>query len=113
MAADFKAQVKRDLAAVFHNADEHADMMEVEYNGERYTIPVIIDSDSNKDRTKIMRDNADGVYVSDMTAFISFYDLKIMPRKETKITIGGIKYIIVRASFDMGSITLDLEVLDE
>jgi len=113
MAAGFKAQVKRDLAAVFHNADEHADMTTVEYNGKRYEIPVIFDSDSNKDRVKIMRDNADGVYVSDMTVFISFYDIKIVPRKETKIIIDDTEYMIARSSIAAGSIALDLEVLDE
>ena len=109
----FKAQAKRDLKAVFFNADEHADKLKVEYNGKRYNIPVIIDSDSNKDRVKIMRDNADGVFVDTVTVYISYYDLKIVPRKETEIVIDGIAYMVQRAGFEAGSIILDLEVLDE
>ena len=29
----FKDQIARDIAAVFHNTDEFADLMDVEYNG--------------------------------------------------------------------------------
>jgi hypothetical protein len=109
----FKAQVKKDLKTVFHNKDEHADKLRVEYNGKRYHIPIVINSDANAERVKVMRDNADGVFISDMTVYISFYDLKIVPRKETKIVIDGIEYMIQRAAFEAGSIILDLEVYDE
>ena len=111
--AGFKAQVKRDLKAVFLNTDEHADKLKVEYNGKRYKIPVIIDKDTTKDRVKIMRDNADGVYIDTVTAFLSFYDLKIVPRKETRIAIDDTDYTVQGVSLDAGQITLDLEVLDE
>ena len=113
MSGGFKAQVKRDLKDVFFNTDEHADTLNVDYNGKQYNIPVIIDSDSNKDRVRVMRDNADGVFITDVTAFMSFYDLKIIPRKETKILIDNIEYMIQRVSVDAGQITLDLEVFDE
>jgi len=113
MGKGFKDQLKRDLKTVFHNPDEHADKVKVEYNGKRYNIPVIFDGDSNKDRVKIMRDNADGVFIADMTVYISFYDLKIVPRKDTQIVIDETAYNIQRAGFVAGSITLDLEVLDE
>ena len=33
---NFKAQVERDLTAVFHNAREHADVMEFWIDGVRY-----------------------------------------------------------------------------
>ena len=111
--ATFKEQIKRDLKDVFYNPHEHADIMKVVYNGKEYHIPVITESDGAKDRVRTMRDNADGVFVSDMTVFISFYDLKIIPRKETKIIIDDVAYMIMRVGVDAGSITLDLEVLDE
>ena len=41
---NFKAQVERDLTAVFHNAREHADVMEFWIDGVRYKGPVIIDA---------------------------------------------------------------------
>ena len=113
MSSGFKDQTRRDLANVFHNADEHADNVNVHYNGVDFFIPVVIDGEGAKVRTTSMRDNADGVFIADMTAYISFYDLKIVPRKETKIIIDGTAYNIFHVQFDAGSITLDLEVLDE
>lgn len=109
----FKSQVERDIAAVFHNSEEFSDLMEVKYNGKSYNIPVVIDSEIAKERVKAAGDNSVGVFAADITAFISFKDLKIVPRKETEITIGGVTYGIVNVAFDTGEITLDLEMLDE
>lgn len=113
MAAGFKAQIKRDLAAVFHNSDEHADKMRVEYNGKKYYIPVVVDHDGARDRQQPSSDHADGIFIADLTVYISFYDLKIVPRKETEIVIDDTTYNIKRVGCDAGEITLDLELLDE
>ncbi|MCM1165673.1 MAG: hypothetical protein NC401_06645 [Ruminococcus sp.] len=109
----FKSQLERDIAAVFHNSEEFADLMDVEYNGKNYNIPVVIDSEIAKERVKAAGDNSVGIYAADITAFISFKDLKIVPRKETEIVIGGVAYNIVTVAFDAEEITLDLEMLDE
>lgn len=109
----FKSQVERDIAAVFHNSEEFADLMEVKYNGKSYNIPVVIDSEIAKERVKAAGDNSVGIFAADITAFISFKDLRIVPRKETEITIGGVTYGIINVAFDAGEITLDLEMLDE
>lgn len=109
----FKDQIKRDIAAVFNNSAEFAEEMDVEYNGETRTIPVVVDSDIAKERAKVGGDNSEGIYAVDLTVFISFEDLGIVPRKETEITIGGVEYSIVNVAFNMGEITLDLEMLTE
>lgn len=109
----FKAQAKRDLKTVFHNADEHADKIRVEYNGKVYKIPVVIDHEGAKDRAKPSSDHAGGIFIADLTVYISLYDLKIVPRKETAITICDTEYNIVKVGCDEGEITLDLEMLDE
>lgn len=113
MRGGFKAQCARDLKNVFHNAGEFADKIQVEYNGKKYNIPVVIDHEGARDRTKPSSDHADGVFIVDLTAYISFCDLKIMPRKETKIVIDETEFNIVRVGYDEGEITLDLELLDE
>ena len=113
MASGFKAQVKRDLDKVFYNADEHADMAHVEYNGKKYHIPVVFNHDGTKDRVRRTNDNADGVFIADLTVHISFYDLKIVPRKETKIKINAADYNIVKTGNEAGDIILDLELMDE
>lgn len=110
----FKSQVEGDITRVFHNSEEFADLTEVEYNGKFYNnIPVVIDNDIAAERAKAAGDNSEGIFSVDITVFISFKDLKIVPRKETEITIGGVTYNIVKVAFDMGEITLDLEILDE
>jgi hypothetical protein len=109
----FKEQLKRDLNTVFHNTNEHADMVDVEYGGKQYKIPVVIDSEGAKDRKRASKDNAAGLFIADLTVYINYADMKTMPRKENKIKISGKQYNIVKSAFDAGSITLDLEVLDE
>ena len=110
----FKAQAEHDIGAVFHNKEEFADLAEIEYNGEVYKdIPIVIDSEIAKERTKASGDNSVGIFAADITVFISFWDLQIMPRKETEIKIGGIEYSIVKTEFEEGEIILDLEMLDE
>jgi len=114
MTPGFKVLIKRDLDKVFHNANEHADMVDVVYNGRKYNIPVVIDSDGARDRKRMSsKDNADGIFIADMTVYINMRDIGIMPRKETHIVIDNTKYTIVKTGFDAGSITLDLEVYDE
>ncbi len=110
----FKSQTENDIAAVFNNAEEFADLMEVEYNGKIYKdIPVVIDSDIARERAKPSGDNSVGTFAADITAYISFKDMKIVPRKETEIIIGGVAYGIIKAAFEAGEIILELEMLDE
>ena len=113
MAAGFKEQVKRDIAAVFNNADEHADKVNVKYNGRDYSISVIIDSAEARERVKPSTDHSEGIFAADITAYMSFYDLGIVPRKNTPIVLDGTSYNIAHVAYDMGEITLDLEMLDE
>jgi hypothetical protein len=113
MRGGLKAQFARDLKTVFHNAGEFADKIKVEYNGQSLCIPVVIDHEGARDRAKPSSDHADGVFLADLTVYISFLDLKIVPRKETNIVIDETEYNIVRVGYDAGEITLDLELLDE
>jgi hypothetical protein len=110
---DFKRQLKRDLETVFHNPDEHADTVDVIYSGKLYTIPVVIDSEGARDRKQPSGDNAGGIFVSDMTVYISYYDMETVPRKGRHISIADTKYEIVKSDVVGGQITLDLEVYDE
>jgi hypothetical protein len=119
MALDFKAQVKRDIHNVFLNADEHADLIKVEYNDRAKIIPVVIDNDEARDRGRLSNDSStggqkiQGIHVADMVVYISFEDLGIVPRKDRRIKIGVCEYSIIKVSFDEGMITLDLEEYDE
>lgn len=109
----FKQQAQADLQDVFMNTDEHADRVLVEYGGKRRRIPVIFEENGEKDRTKTMRDNIDGVFLSYQTVFISLCDMKVMPEKDVHIIIAGVQYVIKETGLDVGLITLGLEVYDE
>ena len=109
----FKADVKNDLRDVFMNADEHADVVKVLYDGRAYELPVIVSGEGSKDRVTTMRDNADGVFLSGLKAYIAHSGIKIMPRKETRITIGGMAYMIKKTALQAGLVVLDLEAYDE
>ena len=113
MRGGFKAQVKRDIKAVFNSDCEHADKVPVRYNGKNYKIPVIFDSDGEKDRKIVIADHVGGIFISYLTVFISRYDLAVMPRKETTIEIDGDEYHIVNVGHEAGEIRLDLEMFDE
>ncbi|MCL1903992.1 MAG: hypothetical protein FWF94_06210 [Oscillospiraceae bacterium] len=114
----FKESVKKDIHRVFLNVDEHADLSDVQYNGKDYHIPVVIDRDGARERGRLSNDNnggqkIQGIYISDMVVYISFDDLGIVPRKDTRITIDGDEYSVVKSAVDAGIITLDLEEYDE
>ena len=109
----FKDMVRRDIKRVFHNPNEFADMTRVVYNGKTYDIPIVTDHEGTRNRARPSSDHADGIFIADLTVYISFYDLKIVPRKGTEITLDGTSYDIARVGFDGGEITLDLEALDE
>ncbi|MCL2087650.1 MAG: hypothetical protein FWH05_08685 [Oscillospiraceae bacterium] len=110
---NFKDILNRDLKTVFFNANEHAEKAKIEYNGKKYNIPVVTEYEGAKDRRRISSDHANGIFISDMTLYIAFSDLKILPRKETIITINGENFKVVKPEFSQGMITLALEVLEE
>lgn len=76
--ANFKAQLERDLKAVFHNGQEFAEVKEIGYNGNYYKIPVVIDSEGAKDRQKPSTDNADGIFAVDMVMYAAYSDLPFL-----------------------------------
>lgn len=113
MAAGFKAQIQRDIKAVFHNESEFAETMEVRYNGRDYEIPIVLDYEGAKDRKQPSSDHADGIFVVDVTAYIALNDIGVVPQKNKRIEIGGDVFNIIQVSNEAGEIILDLEMLDE
>lgn len=114
---NFKDVVARDIKTVFHNSNEFAETQTVIYNGKEYTIPVILDRTEAKDRKKTIHDHAEGIFVSDLVAYIAYEDIKVIPRKDRKIEIGTDDclelYNIIGVQHEDGEIILDLEMMDE
>ena len=101
---NFKAQVERDLTAVFHNAREHADVMEFWIDGVRYKGPVIIDDGGAQDRKKPS---------TDLVVYVPLSLLKTIPQKGLNMEIGDHIYQITKVHPEAGEIVLYLEMLTE
>lgn len=110
---NFKAQAERDLEAVFHNPSEHADVVEFWYDGNRYSMPIILDHAGAQDRKKPSMDNVDGIILVDLVMYVSLLDLKVTPKKGQRVEIGDDVYTIRKVEIEAGEIVLRLEMLDE
>lgn len=110
---NFKAQVERDIKTVFHNSDEHADVVVFHYDGKRYKAPVIMDYTGAVERTKRFNDYGQGIFLVDVVMYVSFEDIKVIPRKDRTIEIGDDVFTIKKVEHEAGEIVLHLEMYDE
>jgi hypothetical protein len=108
---DFKAQILKDLK-VFHNPGEFATMTNIWYDGGYYTVPVIIDHETAKDRKTPSNDHAEGINFAEAIVYISFDDFRVMPKKGHSIEIeeAGVvnEYEITKADYADGEIVLEV-----
>jgi hypothetical protein len=113
---DFKAQILKDLI-VFHNPGEFATMTRIWYRDICYTIPVIIDHETTKDRKTLVNDHAEGINFAEALVYISFNDLGVMPKKGHYIEIeeAGViqEYEIINVNYEDGEIVLEVGVFTE
>ena len=107
---NFKAQVERDLTAVFHNAREHADVMEFWIDGVRYKGPVIIDDGGAQDRKKPSTDHVDGLVLVVLVVYVPLSMLKTIPQKVLNMEIADHIYPTTKAHPEAGDIVLYLEM---
>ena len=109
---DFKAQILKDLK-VFHNPGEFATMTRIWYNGNCYTVPIVIDHETAKDRME----PAEGINLAEALVYISFDDLGFMPEKGCNIEIeeaGAVNlYEITKSDYEDGEIVLELGAFTE
>ena len=109
----FKAQVERDLTTVFHNSNEHADVLEFWISGTRYKGPVILDDGGAQDRKKPSTDHVDGLILVDLVMYVPLSLLKRTPKKDETVEIGDDVYTITKVHPEAGEIVLYLEGLTE
>ena len=108
---NFKAQLERDLKAVFLNGKEFAEVKEIGYNGNYYKVPVAIDSEGAKDRQKPSTDNAEGIFAVDMVMYAAYSDFGVMPKQGQPIEIDGDIFRIASVQNEMGQLILNLRRL--
>lgn len=110
---NFKEQVERDITTVFHNSNEHADVLEFWISGTRYKGPVILDDGGAQDRKKPSTDHADGLFLVDLVMYVPLAILKRIPKKDETVEIGDDVYTITKVHPEVGDIVLYLEGLNE
>ena len=110
---NFKAQIERDLTAVFHNSAEFADVLEFWIGGTRYKGSVILDDGGAQDRKKPSADHADGLVLVDLVMYAPLTLLKKAPEKGQNVEIGDDVYTITKVHPEAGEIVLYLEMLTE
>lgn len=110
---NFKDQVERDLDVVFHNSDEHADVVEFWIAGTRYKGAVILDDGGAQDRKKPSTDHADGIFLVDLVMYVPLSLLKKVPKKGQTVEIGDDVFSITKVHPEVGEVVLYLEMLYE
>lgn len=110
---NFKAQVERDLTAVFHNSGEHAEQVEFWIGGTRYKGAVILDDGGAQDRKKPSTDHVDGLILVDLVMYAPLSLLKKAPKKGQTVEIGDDVYTITKVHPEAGEIVLYMEMLTE
>lgn len=108
---DFKAQLLKDLRT-FHNAAEFATVTNIWYDGEQYTVPVVIDHEAMLDRQITANDHGEGIEKAEAVLYMSLCDVGITPKKGRTIEIeeaGAVmSYQITRSDLVEGEIILEL-----
>lgn len=113
---DFKSQIARDMK-VFHNPAEMAELLDIYYNGNCYTVPVVMDHTQAKDRPTTA-DHAEGINQIDCVAYMALTDIGIVPQKGASIEIGTeqtgyTEYQISNANCEDGEVILEMVVYAE
>jgi hypothetical protein len=113
---DFKSLLASDMK-IFHNPLEMAEKQNIYYNGDWYTVPIVLDHTQAHDRAS-KGDHAEGIYQADCIAYIAHIDLGFIPSKGASIEIGTdatgyIDYTITRSDYEDGEIVLEMVRYDE
>ena len=94
------------MSTVFHNSNEHSDVLEFWISGTRYKGPVILDDGGAQDRKKPSTDHVDGLILVDLVMYVPLSLLKRTPKKDETVEIGDDVYTITKVHPEAGEIVL-------
>lgn len=120
----FKDMIGEDIANVFLNTDEFAEIRTVKYNGKVYEdIPIVLTKAKEMKRPVTVNDHAEGIHKVTATVHISLSDLNgVIPEQKQAICINDGEalgtsffrsYNILTSDCEMGMLVLELEAFDE
>ncbi|MEA5057768.1 MAG: hypothetical protein VB047_09465 [Anaerotignum propionicum] len=101
------------MTAVFHNSNEHAEILEFWIGDTRYKGPVIVDDGGAQDRKKPSSDHVDGLVLVDLVMYVPLSLLKTTPKRGQTVEIDDDVYTISKVHIEVGEVVLYLEVLTE
>lgn len=109
----FHEILERDIKNVFQSTDDFAEVKTVHYDGEVYTIPIIMDCFKQKDRNILQNDNAQGIHRIVGTMYAAYDDMGCQPEKGQPIFVDGKQYYVVTSECEMGQLAIGLGAFDE
>ncbi len=126
----FKESVDADIEAVFLNADEFAEFMDVKYDGTVYeNIPVVLSRIQQTEaptlvmeRSRHETDRMNGVHIASAAAHIAQKDMRVVPEQDQWIyfrdgtaayDVYWRRYRIITSDVELGMIRLELEAYSE
>lgn len=114
---DFKTMLHKDME-VFHDISEFAEILRVWYQGKMYELPLIIDHETQSERSISSGDHAEGIYKIDAVVYMSFDHLGFVPKKGRNFDIedatgAETDYTILKSHYEDGQIILYLQEFEE
>lgn len=115
----FNDMVAGDNVDVFMNADEFAEVHDIEYDGETYeNVTCVITQLKEQERSTTMRDHGQGIYRVTAIFHCPIADIGgKVPEKGIRIGISDDDfmryYYIAQSGCDLDMVRLELEALDE
>lgn len=117
MTRDLKRQILRDNQQVFHNPKGFSEKMRLKYQGRDMEIWAQMQEEGtavrDKNNNQRKNDNERMLYQYDKYLWVNREDFGCIPKKERKIQVNGILYIIREVSHEFGEIMMTLRRLDE
>lgn len=118
----FRDTINADLHSVFFSMDEFAEKRTVQYDGVTYLdIPIILTGLKEQDRTQLVSDHAQGLYLVTDIMHVCLSDVGgRQPEKGCKICVNDAEgssyfreFYIASSQLTMGKLRLELEAIAE
>lgn len=109
----FKEMMERDIHNVFLNTDDFAELHQIMYDGETFSINIVLDNFAEDERQILAGDYAQGVFREQVTVYAAYSDMNVLPKKGQRIQIDDKEYYITKSACEIGQIVLNLEAYNE
>ena len=117
MRKDLKQQMLRDNDLVFHNPKGFAQKMVLEYQGKALEVWAQMQEEGtavrDKNNNQRKNDHEKTLYQYDKYLWVNKREFGCIPKRERKLRVNGILYVIREVSVEFGLILITIRRLDE